>query len=72
MWDILGTSLSVSQRDGNRNNEIERKTEWELRREVPRDSVRAAVYSGMTARYTVDRVGKQREQRGRVNEYYEQ
>lgn len=55
MWDFAGTLLSVCQRDGNRNNEIERKTEWELRREVSRDSIRAAVYSGMTARYTVDR-----------------
>lgn len=45
---------------------------WELRREVSRDSVRAAVYSGMTARYTVYREGEKENEGGKVNEYYKQ
>lgn len=45
---------------------------WELRREVSRDSVRAAVYSGMTARYTIDREGDRENEGGKVNESYKQ
>lgn len=45
---------------------------WGLGRAVSKDSVWAAVYSGMTAKNTVDREGDGGDERGKVNEYYKQ
>lgn len=56
MWDFSGSSLSVSE-NGKREKEVGRKTEWELGRGVSGDSIRATVYYGMMARYTVVREG---------------
>lgn len=67
----------MCQRGGKRKKgrkvKVKRKNGvWELRREVSRDSVRAAVYSGMTARYTIDREGDRENEGGKVNESYKQ
>lgn len=45
---------------------------WEFGIEVSRDSAGAVVYSGMTARYTVDREGDRENEGGKVNGYYKQ
>lgn len=41
-----------------------------LGRDVSRDSLRATVFSGMNARYTVDRERDGENEVGKVNEHY--
>lgn len=64
-----GAHVCVCQIDGKKRKKLK---EWASGRDVSRDSVRAAVYSGMTARYTVDREGDREDEVGKVNEYYKQ
>lgn len=74
MWDFSGSSPTARVREMVRERKESKRRKgnrvWELGREASRDSVWADVYSGMTARYTVDREGEN--EGGRVNEYYMQ
>lgn len=67
VWDFSGSSVMKCMYVCVREMVRKRKKEWEFGRGVSRDSIRAAVYSGMTARYTVDREGDRERMRKWMN-----